>query len=76
MNLAWRQHIVRGVFLAAGAAGVGILAVRLLGFTGWDALADTFFLEGAVLLVLSGLVDVSKSLTADHIRAVAKMLVS
>ena len=53
------------------ALGVGLLSAACIALSGasWrKIMGDALFLEGAVLLVAGGLVDVGRSLTVAHIR--------
>ena len=48
------------------------LAVRLLGYPWRGVLGDALFLEGAVLLIVAGLIDMYRSITVGRIRALHK----
>ncbi|HSB72323.1 MAG TPA: hypothetical protein VLT62_23585 [Candidatus Methylomirabilis sp.] len=57
------------------AQGVGVLSAACIGLAGgsWRRMmGDALFLEGAVLLVAGGLIDVGRSLTVAHIRGLGE----
>lgn len=61
--MLWALGIAQAVGVLSGLAGewLGVPWRRFLG--------DALFVEGAALLVLAGLLDLTRSVTASHIRA-------
>jgi len=58
--------------LAEGFGAVGAISSELLGAPWRRSIGDILFLEGAILLVAGGLIDVSRSVTFGRIRAVLR----
>jgi hypothetical protein len=64
--LFWAIVAAEGLFIITAAA------IRLLGYPWRGVLGDALFLEGAVLLIVAGLIDMYRSITFDRIRALRK----
>ncbi len=70
---AWAMnYLVWGLILAESLAGTSALVVWLLRLPWKGFLGDVLFMEGALLLIIGGLTDVSRSVTVAHIRALAR----
>ena len=62
--------------LAQGCGALSATAIGLLGFPWRRSVGDALFLEGAVLLIVGGLIDMSHSITFSRIRALRRSKVS
>ena len=65
-----------GIVLAEVFGVVGVISSEALGVSWRRSIADILFLEGAVLLVAGGLIDMGRSVTFAHIRAVLGLRIS
>ena len=64
-----RNYLMGALMLAEGLCAISVILIWLLRWPLQDKLADTLFLEGAVLLVVGGFMDIGRSITFEHIRA-------
>lgn len=62
------SHLLWALVLALGISATSALAIQLLGAPWRRSLGDALFLEGALLLVTGGLIDVGHSITFTRIR--------
>ena len=62
------SHLLWAVVLALGMSATSAVAIQLLGVPWRGSIGDALFLEGALLLVTGGLVDVGRSITVTRIR--------
>ena len=60
--------ILKAAMLSTGILLLDMVGLWLLGLWGKARLADVLFVEGAVLMVISGMKDFSRSLTMANIR--------
>ena len=72
MNAKPIKYLLWGVSAAEGLFIITAVTIRLLGYPWRGVLGDTLFLEGAVLLIMAGLVDMGRSITFGRIRALGK----
>jgi hypothetical protein len=59
---------MRGAALAEGLGGLSAVALVLLGPAWRQSIGDTLFVEGAILLVIGGVLDLGRSITFQQIR--------
>lgn len=64
-----KNHLLWAFIAAQGICAVTAIAIWVMGFPWRRFLGDALFLEGAVLLVAGGLLDIGRSVTFSHIRA-------
>ena len=62
------SYMVWAFLLAQGAGLLSAACIALTGVSWRRTMGDALFLEGAVLLVAGGLIDVGRSLTVSQIR--------
>ncbi|UCF94724.1 MAG: hypothetical protein JSW39_11390 [Desulfobacterales bacterium] len=72
MTRKFRNYLLWALVLAEGLYGLTWMVLWLAQRPGQHRLGDALFLEGAVLLVAGGLVDVGRSLTVAHIRRIGR----
>ena len=72
MNPQLKNHLLWAFIAAEGICAITAVAIRLMGFPWRRVLGDALFLEGAVLLVAGGLLDIGRSVTFSHIRALRR----
>lgn len=65
--LAWSTLITEGVGVLSG------IAMELFGKPWRRSIGDTLFVEGAIFLVMGGLLDLSRSITVSQIRALRRV---
>ena len=58
--------------LSFGLTALSAAAIYLLGYPWRRTIGDTLFVEGAILLVIGGLLDLGRSITVGQIRALAR----
>ncbi len=72
MNPQLKNYLLWAIIVAEGLCVITAIVIGLLGFPWRRVLGDALFLEGAVLLVTGGLLDIGRSITFGHIRALRK----
>lgn len=65
--LAWSTLITEGVGVLSG------IAMELFGKPWRRSIGDTLFVEGAIFLVMGGLLDLSRSITVSQIRVLRRV---
>jgi hypothetical protein len=73
MRSAWVSYLLWALGIAEGVSVLTALCIELAGIPWRSAIGDTLFFEGAVLLVIGGLVDMARSVTFTHIRALPQI---
>jgi len=58
--------------LSVGLTALTAAAICLLGYSWRRTIGDTLFVEGAILLVIGGVLDLGRSITVRQIRALAR----
>jgi hypothetical protein len=72
LNLKLINYLLWALIVAEGLCAITAVAIRLLGFPWRGTLGDALFLEGAVLFIVVGLIDMGRSITFGRIRALRK----
>jgi hypothetical protein len=72
MNPQLKNHLLWAFIAAQGICAVTAIAFWLTGFPWRRFLGDALFLEGAVLMVTGGMLDIGGSVTFGHIRSLGK----
>ena len=67
-----KSYLLWAVVLAQALCVLSALSIKLLGMPWRKTLGDLLFLEGALLLVAGGLLDLCRSITLAHIRGLHK----
>ena len=73
MRSTWTGYLLWALAIAEGAGVLSGVSIELLGLPWRRSLGDVLFFEGAVLLVLGGLLDMGRSITIAHIRALPRI---
>lgn len=73
MRSTWRSSLLWALAVAEGLGALSGLSIALLGIPWRRSMGDALFFEGAVLLVVAGLLDVGRSITVAHIRALPRI---
>lgn len=73
MRSTWMSYLLWAFVIAEGVGVLSGICLELLGIAWRRSLGDALFFEGAVLLVMVGLLDLGRSVTFAHIRALAKI---
>jgi len=73
MRSTWTSNLLWALVIAEGVGVLSALCIELAGIPWRRAIGDTLFFEGAVLLVVGGLVDMARSVTFAHIRALPRI---
>jgi hypothetical protein len=73
MHSRWAAYLVWAVLIAEGVAVLSGIAIELLGKPWRRSIGDTLFFEGAIFLVMGGLLDLSRSITFSQIRALRRV---
>ena len=68
MNSKGKDYWLRALVLAEGFCVIDVIVVWMLGLPWRSFLADAMFFEGAILFMVSGIIDLSRSITFTHIR--------
>jgi hypothetical protein len=67
-----RYYLLWAFLLAEGFSAISAISIGWLGVPWRGSIGDVLFIEGAVLLVAGGLIDVCRSPTFAHIRALSR----
>lgn len=67
------QSLLWAVVIAVGAGLCSGITLHLLGIAWRRLIGDALFVEGALLLVIAGLLDMGRSITFAHIRALPRI---
>lgn len=73
MHSRWVAYLVWSILIAEGVAVLSGIAMELLGRPWRRSIGDALFVEGAIFLVMGGLLDLSRSITASQIRGLARV---
>lgn len=73
MGSTWKSYLLWAVAIAEGLGLLNALFIELLGLPWRRLIGDALFFEGAALLVAGGLVDVGRSITISHVRALPRI---
>ena len=73
MHSRWAAYLVWAVLITEGAAILSGIAIELLGKPWQRSIGDTLFFEGAVLLVMGGILELGRSITFSQIRALPRV---
>lgn len=68
----WAGYLGWSILLAEGVGLLSGVAIELLGKPWRGTIGDTLFVEGAVFLVLGGLLDLGRSITVSQIRRLGR----
>jgi hypothetical protein len=73
MRSTWISSLLWGVTIAEALGVLSGICLELLGLPWRRLMGDALFFEGALLLVLGGLLDMGRSITIAHIRALPRI---
>ena len=73
MHSRWAAYLVWAVLITEGVAILSGIAIELLGKPWRRSIGDTLFFEGAILLVMGGLLELGRSITFGQIRALPRV---
>lgn len=73
MPSTWKSYLLWALAIAEGLGVLTGLSVELLGLPWRRLIGDALFFEGAALLVVGGLLDVGRSITIAHVRALPRI---
>lgn len=73
MHSRWAAYLVWAVLITEGVGVLSGIAIELLGKPWRRSIGDTLFVEGAILLVMGGLLDLGRSITMTQIRALPRV---
>ena len=73
MHSRWAAYLVWAVLITEGAAILSGIAIELLGKPWQRSIGDTLFFEGAILLVMGGILELGRSITFSQIRALPRV---
>jgi hypothetical protein len=73
MHSRWVAHLVWSILIAEGVAVLSGIAIELFSKPWRRSIGDTLFVEGAIFLVMGGLLDLSRSITVSQIRGLARV---
>ncbi len=73
MRSRWISYPLWAFGIAEGLGLLSALAIGLLGLSWRRSLGDALFVEGAILLVAAGVIDLGRSVTVAHIRALRRI---
>jgi hypothetical protein len=73
MRSTWTSSLLWALAIAEGVGALSGVSIAVLGIPWRRSIGDVLFFEGAVLLVVAGLLDVGRSITVAHIRALPRI---
>ena len=73
MRSTWKSSLLWALAIAEGVGVLSGLSIELLGRPWRRSIGDVLFFEGAVLLLVGGLLDMGRSITFAHIRALPRI---